>query len=84
MRNSAGIHVRPSGLIGKEFEDYPGNISLRAHDMETDLSNVLGIISLGLQKGDQVSVRVEGPDDEAVCARLIELLEKEYDFPPRK
>lgn len=84
VRNSAGIHVRPSGVISEKFIDYTGRISLRANGMEIELQSVVGLIALGLQQGDEVEVSVEGPDDENICAELVLLLETEFDFPPRK
>ena len=84
VRNSAGIHVRPSGVIREKFQDYPGTIILRAQGMETEIRNVIGLISLGLQKDDPVRIRVEGPDDETVCGEVISMLETHFDFPPRE
>ena len=83
VKNSAGIHVRPSGIICKAFEDYPGEITLSANGLKTELSSVLGLIALGIQQDDSVEISVKGPDDEAVCSRLIGLFEKCYDFPPK-
>ena len=81
IKNSAGIHVRPSGVIMKAFIDYPGKIVLTAKGSKTELRSTLGLIALGLQENDTVSVIVEGPEDEALCAELIALLEKRFDFP---
>jgi phosphocarrier protein len=83
VQNSAGIHVRPSGVIKKAFENYPGRISLSANGLKTELGSALGLIALGLRENDSVEVLVDGPDDEAACAKLIALLEKRYDFPPK-
>ena len=83
INNSAGIHVRPSGEIYQGLKDYPGSIRLSAHGMSVSLSSVMGLIALGLQRGDTVEVEVDGPDDSAVCDHAVELLEKNFDFPPR-
>jgi phosphocarrier protein HPr len=84
VKNSAGIHVRPSGVIREKFLDYPGTITLKAHGMETEVRNVMGLIGLGLQMGDTVTVCVEGPDDKKTCAEAVSLFETKFDFPPRK
>jgi phosphotransferase system HPr-like phosphotransfer protein len=44
----------------------------------------MGLIGLGLQMGDTVTVRVEGPEEEKTCAEAVSLLETKFDFPPRK
>lgn len=84
VKNAAGIHVRPSGVIREKFLDYPGNITLKAHGTETEVRNVMGLIGLGLQMGDTVTVCVEGPDEKKMCAEVISMLETLFDFPPRK
>ena len=41
------------------------------------------LIGLGLGAGSTILIRVEGPDEEEQCARLVELFETHYDFPHR-
>ena len=84
VKNSAGIHVRPSGVIRKAFESYPGKITLTAKGMDIELRSTLGLIALGLQQNDSVSIVVEGPSEDTICADLIALLEKRYDFSQKK
>ena len=83
IRNSAGIHLRPTGVIIEAFGEYPGKIVLESHGMKTELQSALGLLALGLRKDDVVKVGVEGPRAKAVCAELIKLLEKEFDFPQK-
>ena len=83
VRNSAGIHVRPSGVILKAFADYPGKITLAAKGREVELPNLVGLIALGLQENDTVSISVDGPDDESTCAAVVRLIEKRFDFPQK-
>lgn len=83
VKNSAGIHVRPSGVIQEAFKNYPGKITLSAKGREVELRSVLGLIALGLQEGDTVAVTVEGPADGVICTELIALLEKRFDFQPK-
>ena len=70
-------------MIFSALKDYPGDISVESAGMTTDLKGVVGLIALGLQKGDVVDVSVSGPDEDEVCSRLIKLLETEFDFPPK-
>jgi hypothetical protein len=43
----------------------------------------MSIIALGLEAGTEIIIRVEGPDEEDQCRRLVELFETEFDFPQR-
>lgn len=82
VRNAHGIHVRPSTCIVTEVLAYPGEVRAQAATGEADLRSVLSLLALTLEPGAKVKIRVTGPDEQAVCQRLVELFEKEYDFPP--
>ncbi len=83
VKNSAGIHVRPSGEIFKEVETYPGKVEITSNGMTMPLDNVMVLLAMGLVKGSEVTISVDGPDEEKACSRFVGLFEKEYDFPPR-
>jgi phosphocarrier protein len=83
IRNRDGIHCRPSVVIVKAMEGYPGQIRI-ANDMgETNLRSVMSLMTLGLRTGDSVSITVTGPDEDVTCHKIVELLETHFDFPPR-
>ena len=86
IRNSAGIHCRPSGVIltaiKNEFPDH--RFQLTAPNGETaELDSILALISLALTKGSVAHLQVEGVDEEKAIVRIGDLLEHEFDFPPR-
>ncbi len=84
INNSAGIHVRPSGIIFKEVSGYPGKIEITYNGETYLLDNIMVLLAMGLVKGSEIEIAVEGPEEEEMCDRLKELFEKEYDFPPRE
>ena len=83
VKNSAGIHVRPSGVIFKAVEKYPGKIELTANGLTMPLDNVMTLLTMGLVQGSKVEIAVDGPDEEETAKKLAELFETEFDFPPR-
>lgn len=84
IRNSAGIHVRPSALIIETVKDYPGKIILKTDQTETVLATAIDLLSLGLLKGQTIEIQVAGPQAKSMCTTLKDLFETEFDFPPRK
>lgn len=83
VRNSAGIHCRPSAVIIKETAHYPGSIKIQAETGDADLKSIYGLLCLALETGTQLAIEVTGPDEEAWADKLVELFERHYDFPPR-
>jgi phosphotransferase system HPr (HPr) family protein len=83
IRNSHGIHCRPSALIVKEVADYDGALEVVAPSGSADLRSMIGLIGLGLAPNTEITLRVSGVDEAAMCDRLVELFECHFDFPER-
>ncbi|MCF7791716.1 MAG: HPr family phosphocarrier protein [Victivallales bacterium] len=84
VKNEAGIHCRPSSRIMQKVMEYPDcTFLIETTRGSADLSSILSLMSLGLQKGDKVTVKVEGPDNNRICEEIASLFEYEFDFPPR-
>lgn len=82
INNAFGIHVRPAAIIARELREYAGILAVACPGGEpVDPKNILGLISLGLTCGQNVDIRVDGPEAETMAARLVELLQARYDFP---
>lgn len=83
IKNTQGIHVRPSGVIAGETSGLNCKISLKSKGIEMELASIMDLLALGLQKDDDVEITVEGGDEEAFLSLVVELFEREYDFPPK-
>ena len=84
VKNDAGIHCRPSSEIMAAVQKFPAcSFHLNTSKGKADLTSILSLISLGLGKGDSVTIRVEGGDEESACAEIAALFEYEFDFPPQ-
>ena len=86
VRNSAGIHCRPSSVILNAINaNYPGHrFYIATNDgQEAELNSILKLISLGMTVGTQAVLSVEGPEEEKALQEIGDLFETEFDFPPR-
>jgi phosphocarrier protein len=46
-------------------------------DKEVNAKSIMGIMSLGIGKGDEITLRAEGDDAEAAVAAIVEFIEVE-------
>ncbi|MDA3941490.1 MAG: HPr family phosphocarrier protein [Spirochaetia bacterium] len=83
IKNNAGIHVRPSGVIMNEISNYSGKIVISIKDNRVELNSVMSLLTLGLMKDDEIDIKVTGSKEEEVSIQVKELMERIYDFPPR-
>jgi phosphocarrier protein HPr len=84
IKNKAGIHVRPSGIIIDTIKKYPGRITVKKNHTESALATAIDLLALGLLKGDTITIVVHGPGEQKFSEQLKTLFETEFDFPPRK
>ena len=84
IQNRDGIHCRPSSAILTAVAEFPKtSFKIICDHGDSDLSSILSLLSLGLQKGDEVLITAEGENAEIACKRVADLFEFEFDFPPR-
>jgi phosphocarrier protein len=78
--SSNGLHARPAKLFAQAAKEagIPVTIS-KGSGAATNAASILGVISLGAEKGDYVTLTAEGPTAEAVLDRLAELLTTDHD-----
>ena len=86
IKNKAGIHCRPSSAIMSAAEKYSSTHDMQALSIRgnSNLRSILDLLALGLQYGDTVTVKVNGPLEAEACETLSELFAREFDFPPLK
>lgn len=83
VKNHAGIHCRPAGVITDKVRDYDGTILVRRGAEECDPQSILDLMAMALEAGSDVSIRVCGQDEESMCRMLVELFETHFDYPPQ-
>lgn len=82
VKNTYGIHCRPSGVISKAVKDTTCTIEIvNSEGKVGSPRSVLSLLGLGLALGDSFTVKVTGEGEEEICAKVVQLLETEFDFP---
>ena len=67
-----------------EISAYDGKVTIISGDVETEISSIMALLSLGLVQGDQITIQVAGKDEEDEAERLVALFEQKFDFPGRE
>jgi phosphocarrier protein len=65
-----GIHARPAGLLAKEAKKFSSVCTLTKGDTTKKLTQLMMLMSMGVQQGDTVTVTAEGEDEDAAIAAL--------------
>ena len=70
ITDELGIHARPAGLLVKEAAKFSSKITIQGNGKNADLKRLLAVMSLGIKCGQEVTVTVEGEDEDAVAEKL--------------
>ncbi len=76
LNNASGLHARPASLFVQTVQKYPGTeVQVRKGDKEVNARSLLSILSLGVSKGDTLTVRCDGPQESEALDALTTLIE---------
>ena len=70
ITDEVGIHARPASLLVKEIKKYASKVTIEANGKSADASKLMAVMSLGIKCGQEVTVTVEGEDEDAVAEKL--------------
>lgn len=78
--SSHGLHARPAKLFAQAAKDAGIPVTI-AKDAGTPVNaaSILGIIALGLEQGDYVTLTADGDTADVTLERLAELLTTDHD-----
>ncbi len=77
ITDEVGLHARPAKDMVKEMKSISDAVvTIRKGDKSADAKKLLPVMGLGAKKGDEITVCVEGGDEEAVFERVKKYFEE--------
>ena len=74
ITNKEGIHMRPAGELVKAAKQFESSILIKKDGKTADCKKVFTIMSLAVKCGQEVTVNVEGTDEEQAAAKIEEFM----------
>lgn len=74
INDELGIHARPAGLLVKLASGYQSDITISKDGKDASAKRIMALMGLGATKGTEISVKVEGPDEEEAAKAVEEFL----------
>ena len=71
-----GIHMRPAGELVKAAKQFESKITITKDGKTGDCKKVFTIMSLALKNGQEITVSIEGADEDMASAAIKEFFEK--------
>ena len=74
ISDELGIHARPAGLLVKLVSGYQSEVSLSKDGKDANAKRIMALMGLGATKGTEVTIKVEGPDEEEAAKAVEEFM----------
>ena len=71
---SDGLESRPAALFVQVASKFNSRIYIMLDNKKVNAKSIMGMMSLGMVEGEEVSVTAEGDDEEEAIAELVSLL----------
>ncbi|AYA75222.1 phosphocarrier protein HPr [Bacillus sp. Y1] len=72
-----GIHARPATLLVQAASKFDSDINLEYKGKTVNLKSIMGVMSLGVGQGADITISAVGGDEQEALASLEETLKKE-------
>lgn len=72
-----GIHARPATRLVNEAMKYEAEILMESMGKTVNLKSIMGVMSLGIYRGENVKIRVNGVDEEKAMEGIVNFLTEE-------
>ena len=76
IKDEQGIHARPAGELVKAAAAYPCKVTISKEGKEVDAKRILGVMGLGVKKGQEIVLKTEGADEDAAMEKLSAFLKE--------
>ncbi|MBQ7356669.1 MAG: HPr family phosphocarrier protein [Clostridia bacterium] len=77
IRNNVGLHARPATFFVQKANSYKSSIWVEKEDCRVNAKSLLGVLSLGISKGTEITLIADGADEADAVNGLAELVDKE-------
>lgn len=77
VKNKQGLHARPAALFVQVANKFNSNITLSRGEEEVNGKSIMGILTLGVEKGSQIVIEAEGDDAKMAISELEKIVGSE-------
>lgn len=78
VQNQVGLHARPATFFIQKANEFKSNIWVEKDDRRVNAKSLLGVLSLGITKGLNITIIAEGTDEEEAVSALVDLISSNF------
>lgn len=70
IKTETGLHARPAALVVGTAAKFKSTITVEKQGQTASLQSLLGLLSLAVVQGDEITIKAEGKDEDKAMAAL--------------
>ena len=74
IKLETGLEARPVAMLVQVASQFESTVYINADDRKVNAKSIMGMMSLGLDSGEQITVTAEGKDEEAAIGEIEKFL----------
>ena len=74
IKDELGLHARPASVLATE--KYSSKITVTANDKTVDGASMIGLMTMALKHGQEITINIEGDDEDNAYAGLQALCQE--------
>ncbi len=74
-----GLHAKPAGMFVREAGRFKSEVFVLKDGTEVNGKSVMQLMLLAAEHGSLITLRISGPDEQAVWNALEELFKRKFD-----
>ena len=78
VQNSVGLHARPATFFIQKANEFKSSIWVEKDERRVNAKSLLGVLSLNLVQGAEISIIADGNDDAEAVKTLVGLIESNF------
>ncbi|WP_408007125.1 phosphocarrier protein HPr [Pseudalkalibacillus sp. A8] len=77
VTSESGIHARPATTLVNKAGQFSSDIELEHKGKTVNLKSIMGVMSLGIQQGSEITIKANGNDADDALSALTDVLKQE-------
>jgi len=78
VQHEAGLHARPAAQFVKLAKQFQSNVTLTCNGKTVNAKSIVLVLTLAVNKGMEVELKVEGEDEKEALSSLVQMVEENF------
>ena len=75
IKNSVGLHARPATFFIQKANSFNCSLWVEKEDCRVNAKSLLGVLSLGISKGMDITIIADGQDEVEAVEALVDMID---------